>query len=111
MIVRHLHALSVERVSHDPEIEKRVILCNGEVPSVTSFARARFTPGQGCREHVHETMYEIYLVERGQGVVEIDGQGVDLVPGVSVTVEPGELHRVRNTGAEDLVLIYFGIAV
>jgi mannose-6-phosphate isomerase-like protein (cupin superfamily) len=110
MILRQLQALATEGLSHDAGIEKRVILRSGEVPSVTTFAQACFAPGQETTVHAHQTMYEIYLVESGGGEILVDGRNVELTPGVSVIVEPRELHQVRNTGTIDLVLTYFGIA-
>jgi len=98
-----------EGVSHDPEVKKRVLLRNGTVPHVTTFAQSRFLPGQAATEHAHADMYEIFLVESGTGVVRIDGEEFPLEPGTCVVIEPGEWHSMACTGAEPLVLTYFGV--
>ncbi|HEX6939900.1 MAG TPA: cupin domain-containing protein [Longimicrobiales bacterium] len=110
MIRIRLDDIADEGVSHDPEIRKRVMIRNGRVPHVTTFAQSRFRPGQAATTHAHPDMYEIFLVESGTGVVRIDGREFPLEPGVCVVIEPGERHDMANTGTEDLVLTYFGIA-
>lgn len=110
MIVRDLQAARPEGVSHNPEILKQVLLRNGEVPHVTTLARAVFEPGQVCTPHVHDTMVEIYMVDTGAGEIEIDGSVVPLRAGACVVVEAGEMHSVRNPGKEPLVVRYFGIS-
>jgi mannose-6-phosphate isomerase-like protein (cupin superfamily) len=110
MLQQHLQNCPPAGVSHNPEIVKRVMLPNGAVPHVTTFAQATFRPGQVCTLHRHATMYEIYLVESGCGQIHVEGRDHQLTPGVCLVVEPGEEHSVRNDGADDLVLTYFGIA-
>lgn len=56
-------------------------------------------------------MYEVFFVESGTGVIKVDGREQPLKRGVCVTVEPGEAHEIVNGGADDLLLIYFGIEV
>ncbi len=106
-----LQDLPAEGVSHNPDILKRVLIGPGEVDHLTNFSQATFRPGQVTTPHVHPTMHEIYLVERGTGRLVIDDKRVNLSPGVCVVVEAGESHSVDNTGSVDLVLTYFGIAV
>ena len=98
-----------EGVSHDPEIRKRVLLRRGDVPRLTNFSRATFLPGQAARAHSHPNMSEVFFVERGAGVIRVDGAEQALAPGVCVAVSPGEEHEVSNTGGGELVLLYFGV--
>lgn len=98
-----------EGVSHDPAIRKRVLLRRGELPRLTNFSRARLLPGQAARAHRHADMSEVFYVERGAGVLLIEGVEQSLEAGVCVAVEPGEEHELRNTGDAELVIIYFGV--
>lgn len=109
MKVTSLHAVPEEPVSHNPEIKKRVMLQRGDLPPLTNFSQARFAAGQVASGHAHTDMAEVFFVELGQGQIMIDGQAHPLKPGVCVLVEPGEHHEVVNTGAEELVLTYFGV--
>jgi mannose-6-phosphate isomerase-like protein (cupin superfamily) len=98
-----------EGVSHDPQIRKRVLLRRGDVPHLTNFTRSRLAPGQVARAHAHADMHEVFYVESGRGAMKIDDQELRLEAGVCVAVAPGERHEITNTGATDLLLIYFGV--
>lgn len=109
MKIVSLAELPDEGVSHDPDISKRVLLRRGDVPHVTNLSHARLAPGQATRSHAHTTMHEVYLVLAGTGRAEVDGRAHALAAGTCVVVEPGESHVMRNTGADELVLAYFGV--
>ncbi|MFN2483053.1 MAG: cupin domain-containing protein, partial [Pyrinomonadaceae bacterium] len=98
-----------EGVSHNPEITKQVLLRRGDLPHLTSLSRSRLLPGQTARAHAHDRMHEVFFVESGAGLMRVGDQEVALGAGTCVAVEPGESHEIANTGANDLVLIYFGI--
>lgn len=105
-----LDELPHEGVSHDPAISKRVMLRRGDVPHVTTFARATLLPSQTAHAHEHPDMYEVFFAERGEGKITVDGVPHRFAPGVCVVVEPGERHEVTNDSDAELVLSYFGIA-
>jgi mannose-6-phosphate isomerase-like protein (cupin superfamily) len=98
-----------EGVSHDPEVKKRVLLRRGDVPRLTNFSRAVLLPGQSARAHAHEDMSEVFFVERGAGLMKVEGAEHPFAHGVCVAVEPGEEHEIVNTGDGELVLLYFGV--
>ena len=106
-----LSHLPDEQVSHNPAIQKKVMLRSGDLPLLTHFSQARFAPGQVAGAHAHPDMCEVFFVESGIGIIQIDDQPYPLEPGVCVSVEPGEVHEVSNSGGEDLVLTYFGLRV
>lgn len=109
MKVRSLSELPLQAVSHNPAIQKQVILGPLDLPHLTNFSQARFSPGQVAIAHQHPDMYEVFFVQSGMGTITIDGSPQALQPGVCVAVELGETHEVANTGTEELVLLYFGI--
>lgn len=111
MKVTRLDGVAEEPVSHNAAILKRVLLRNGEVPNVTQFAQARFAPGQVAGAHAHADMAEVFLVEAGSGTIVVDDVAHPLRPGTCVAVLPHEMHEVRNDGAAELVLTYFGVRV
>lgn len=104
-----LRELPHEGVSHDPQIQKQVMIRRGQLPHVTTFARATLTPGQCAHEHEHGNMFEVFFVEAGAGVLSLAGTEHRLEPGLCLVVEPNERHEIRNDGTADLVLNYFGI--
>ena len=104
-----LKDLLVTTTSHNAAGKKRQIIGPGEIDSLYQFAQVAFTPGEIAREHKHDDMYEVFLVEDGKGTIKINGEVYPFIKGMCVVVEPGELHEVQNTGKENLVLTYFNI--
>ena len=110
MKISNLSNLPQQAVSHNPEISKKVMLVKGDLPHLTNFSQATFAPGQIAISHAHRDMSEVFFVSAGTGKIRIDEVEYPLAPGVCVAVEVGETHEITNTGAENLVLTYFGIA-
>ncbi len=109
MKILSLEKIKSEPVSHNPKIQKKVFVKKGDIPHMLQFAQSTFTSGQIASEHVHEDMYEIYLVEGGQGIVKVAGKVEQIKLGDCIIIEPGDAHEFLNTGADDLILTYFGI--
>jgi mannose-6-phosphate isomerase-like protein (cupin superfamily) len=109
MKLTNLKALPEQAVSHNPEIKKRVMLSPYELPHITNFSQAVFTPGQMAIAHAHDTMYEVFYIEAGEGIIRIDGEDYPLTPGTCVVVEPKERHEVLNNGQNNLVMTVLGI--
>lgn len=110
--MRHINCDSIPwtGVSHDPAIRKRLLVPNGVVPKLTNFSQSVLAPGQLCPAHTHPDMYEIYLVESGEGVLVLNGDDRPLRAGDCLVVAPGEQHSMQNRSADTpLHLTYFGI--
>ncbi|EKU97819.1 cupin domain-containing protein [Leptolyngbyaceae cyanobacterium CCMR0082] len=105
----NLNELKDQGVSHNTAIRKKVMLQPGDIPHLTNFSQATFAPGQVAKAHAHSDMYEVFFVSAGSGTMAVNGMDQALLPGVCILVEPGDVHEVTNTGAEPLVLTYFGI--
>ncbi|MEM8501096.1 MAG: cupin domain-containing protein [Pseudomonadota bacterium] len=109
MKVSSLENTIESEVSHNARIKKKLLVSNGEVSHLTNFSRAIFPPGEIAGAHSHSDMTEIFLVESGEGVFLIDEKSVPLKAGTCVTVTPNEVHELRNTGSDQLIVLYFGI--
>lgn len=96
-------------VSHNEKIRTRRLLKNGEVGPITNFARAVFPPGEKAGAHKHDDMAEIFTVESGCGEIRIDDVAYVFSAGLTVVVEPGEMHEIINTGASELIVTYLGV--
>jgi quercetin dioxygenase-like cupin family protein len=64
-------------------------------------------PGQDQRIHSHAESDKIYFVLRGKGLFHIAGDERELQEGDAVIARPGQDHGVKNSSAEDLVLLVF----
>ncbi|VAX11220.1 hypothetical protein MNBD_GAMMA25-1680 [hydrothermal vent metagenome] len=111
MKITSLKILDKVAVSHNPAIKKQIMLANGELPNIINFSRAVFPPGEIAGAHQHDDMSEIFFVLSGKGMITIDGVAHTLETGICVAVEAGEMHEVKNTGRDDLVLSYFAVMV
>lgn len=109
MKVNILQEITEEPVVHNEKILKKVLIRKGEIPNITQFARAVFPPGETAAGHIHQDMYEVFLTEKGNGLMEIDGQKIPMEPGTCITVEPGEMHEVKNTENGNLIVLILGI--
>ena len=110
MKISKLSVLDELSVSHDPQLKKKVMIKNGEVPHLTGFSQAKIPAGATVSSHTHEDMYEIFFVNSGEGVITIDSKEYFLNEGMCVVVEPKEEHSLKNGGNNDLILTYFGLA-
>ncbi len=66
---------------------------------------AEFAANGGLAPHRH-TQAEIYFVQQGSGIVNIDGVETRLVPGMSVFIPGDAEHSVRNSSEETLKIFY-----
>ncbi len=105
-----LHKLASEPLSHDAGVTKQVIFRNGTIPHLTQLAQASIPPGTHLTPHTHSDMHEVFIVLAGQGEMHCEAQVLTLESGVCIHIQPQESHAFGNTGANDLVLLYFGLA-
>src|SRR5262249_18270215 len=56
-------------------------------------------------KHFHRATTEVYYILEGRGKMELNGDMVDVEPGVVIAIEPGTAHRVVSaTGVRALVV-------
>lgn len=71
-------------------------------------------PGHQLSYQRHKFRAEHWFFIAGQGLAIVDGLEIGIKVGSTVDIAIGQLHRIRNTGSEDLVFIeiqtgtYFG---
>ncbi len=67
-----------------------------------SLAEATLEPGQATERHHHKLTEEIYLVVKGSGDLELDGEHRRVRPGDAVLIPPGTWHALENDGTSEL---------
>ena len=107
----NLSQLADQPVSHNPEIRKKVMISAQEIPHLTNFSQATFTPGQKAIAHAHATMYEIFYIQSGSGLVRVNNQEYAVEMGSCLVFEPQEIHEIINNGDTDLIINMLGIAI
>ena len=70
-----------------------------------SLAEARVPQGGETLAHKHPLAEELYHFTAGPGVMELGDAEFKVRAGDTVCIEPGRVHRVRNTGEGELVIL------
>ncbi len=63
-------------------------------------------PGGMVPEHKHEKEEEVMFFISGKGQFVTENEEIPLEPGVCVYNPPGGMHKIVNTGEEDLEFIW-----
>lgn len=69
-----------------------------------SLARARVEPGVTTALHCLD-VEETYVIEAGEGLMQLDGARFTVAAGDSVRIAKGVAQRISNTGTGDLVFL------
>jgi len=73
--------------------------------AVQSLAEATLEPGQATERHYHRVSEEIYVVTKGSGELEIDGETARVRPGDAILIPPGAWHTLVNNGTSELTIL------
>jgi mannose-6-phosphate isomerase-like protein (cupin superfamily) len=68
------------------------------------FRKRALKPGSAIGYHLQKED-EIYYVLSGRGEMTIDGKAFEVGPGDAILTRPGSSHGLKQTGAEDLVIM------
>jgi mannose-6-phosphate isomerase-like protein (cupin superfamily) len=68
-------------------------------------AVTEFGPGAASGTSAHEGREEVFYVVSGHGVIEVGDEAVEVEPGSTVVVGPGETHRILSSGTDVLKMI------
>ena len=60
---------------------------DSDLPIPVGFANAGIN-----EKHVHQKMYEVYLIANGHSTAVVNGKNIKLKTGDMLIVEPGEVH-------------------
>jgi mannose-6-phosphate isomerase-like protein (cupin superfamily) len=73
--------------------------------AVQSLAEATLEPDQATERHYHRVTEEIYLVTKGSGMLEVDGDRQMVRPGDAILIPPGAWHTLENNGTSELRIL------
>ena len=68
----------------------------------SSLAVARVPPGVTTQLHRLNGTEETYIIKRGDGILEIDGEKSELQLGDAIIIPAGASQKISNIGDEDL---------
>lgn len=100
----HLENPFPKEISIRERCHIRELMNDASLPDA-SIARARVEPGVTTELHCLDVQ-ERYIIEQGQGLMEIGGQkNLRVTPGDIINIARGTPQRITNTGAEDLIFL------
>jgi mannose-6-phosphate isomerase-like protein (cupin superfamily) len=70
-----------------------------------SLAEATLEPDQATERHYHRSTEEIYVVLKGSGRMEVDGDTRTVRRGDAVLIPPGAWHTLENNGSSELRIL------
>jgi len=88
----------------------QMILDQRTLKEIGFLAIARLTPGKEIEAHI-DPMEEIYFVVSGAGEMRVDEDRKEVGPGDAVWIPTGASHALRNTGAEDCIVLVVAASV
>ena len=93
---------------HCPGYNKKPLLDAEDLAAAGSLVQLiEIPPKTAVAPHFHDHCTEVFHVTSGRGRFVIDGQVVDLVPGDTLTCQPGEVHSTENPGEEVFAYVVF----
>jgi len=96
----------------DPGVWKRVLFAKADFqPGVVQMINwARLGPGKQFAAHYHEDLQEVFIILQGEAQVTVGDQTAVLRSGDAIRIDPREVHRMSNPGAEDVQYVVVGIS-
>ncbi len=87
-----------------PYERQRQVLFSSKLQGITSTAIGTVTipPGGQSDLHSHELSDEFWISTKGHGKVRVDGNEVDIEPGMVICAPAKSMHQIINTGKETL---------
>jgi mannose-6-phosphate isomerase-like protein (cupin superfamily) len=61
----------------------------------------------GGDDNVHKESDQWLYVIQGEGLAVINGEEIELLPGMLLLIEAGEKHEIKNTGPKNLETLNF----
>ena len=86
--------VTVRHYLKSEEIKARARLC----------AELVLPPGTSIGNHDHVNEDEIYIIQKGRGLMTDGGKEFSVEAGDAILTGQGASHSVKNTGTEDLVI-------
>ena len=92
-------------ISQDKAYVKEIASPRNSGVKQCSLAEVTIKPGNSVLEHYHKESEELFYILHGQGVMSVEGETCSVSEGDTVIVLPGMVHKVKNVGDKDLVML------
>lgn len=90
--------------------EKRVLLNSQETPTpLTQIAVTRLKAGEMAKEHLHPTMEEFFLFQKGDAIMTVGAEQITCSSGDFISIPANTLHALK--AITDIEIITIGCTV
>lgn len=106
MIVRNLEHPEVKATryqAHEQGIA-HFLLDTRHLLTLMFLAHASLAPGKKLMGH-KDPMEEIYIIQKGQGHMQVDDEVRKVISGDAVHIPIGHFHELTNTGEGELIIL------
>jgi mannose-6-phosphate isomerase-like protein (cupin superfamily) len=91
------------------EVEAISDIC-GEIKTLTSFedfsnASIAHVKVSESKPHYHKETTEFYFILKGEGIIRINEEEVEVEKGMLVMIRPGSVHSIKAFGEIELLVI------
>jgi mannose-6-phosphate isomerase-like protein (cupin superfamily) len=106
MIVRNLDHPEVKATRYQAHAQgiAHFILDTRHLETLMFLAHASVGPGKKLLGHV-DPMEEIYIIQQGRGLMQVNQESREVVPGDAIHIPTGHFHELTNIGEGELTLL------
>jgi len=101
--LNHPEVKATRYIAHGGGIA-HMILTTQYLRTLMFLAHASVPPGNKLLGHI-DPMEEIYIIQKGQGSMQVGDEFCDVKPGDAIHIPIGQYHELTNTGGEELTLL------
>ena len=81
-----------------------MILDTRHLQTLMFLAHASVPPNEKLLGH-KDPMEEIYIIQSGEGVMQVGKEVCEVLPGDAIHIPVGQFHELTNTGGEELTIL------
>lgn len=94
------------KLGPDKEMPGKVFIGSSISATGAEMSFQSFLPGEGSAFiHAHKTHEEMYIIMKGEGEYQVDGNIFPISEGSVVRVSPAGKRAIRNTGKDNMIMI------
>lgn len=106
MIVRNLEHPEVQATCYRAHLGgvAHMVLDRRHLHTMMFLAHASIPPGNRLDGHV-DPMEEIYIIQTGTGLMQVDEETREVAPGDAIHLPIGSFHELTNTGDTEMTIL------
>lgn len=89
--------------------QKRILLNSQETSNFTQIAVTRLKAGEMAKEHLHPTMEEFFLFQKGDAIMTVGKKQIMCSSGDFISIPANTLHSLKAT--TDIEIITIGCVI